>query len=126
MKKAMAVRAANEYGDMSICFEMGGNTALLSAAEVDELIEELGTIRSSMRPGVPDMPVRTHQYVMEINPSWHTELHPLFDGAALFLRHSGLGWTSFALPLESLRKLSGALSAQISLLEDFSAHATVN
>jgi hypothetical protein len=109
MKKAMAVRMVNEYGAPSVCFEIDGNAALLDAGELDGLIEELGRMRAGMQPTVPHRPSRTHQYAMEMNPSWYIERTPLNDAAALFLRHSGLGWACFALPVESLQKLAEAL-----------------
>lgn len=70
-------------------------------------------MRATMRPEVPKEPLRTHQYVIEIDPCWHTEKHPLDDGAVLFLRHSGLGWAGFALPTESLARLHHALTQQL-------------
>ncbi|WP_321817088.1 MULTISPECIES: hypothetical protein [unclassified Paraburkholderia] len=126
MKKAMAVRMINEYGAPSVCFEMDGNAALFDAEELDGLIEELCRMRSTMRPGVPHTPSRTHQYVMEMNPSWYTERTPLFDGAALFLRHSGLGWACFALPVESLQKLADALYMHIRENRAMQPHLTLN
>lgn len=126
MKKAMAVRMINEYGAPSVCFEMDGNAALFDAEELDDLIEELSRLRSAMRPCVPETPSRTHQYVMEVNPSWYTERAPLFDGAALFLRHSGLGWAGFALPLESLQQLADALNAHIRERDTMQPHLTLN
>jgi len=77
------------------------------------VIEHLSALRATMRPEVPKEPLRTHQYVIEIDPCWHTEKHPLHDGAVLFLRHSGLGWAGFALPTESLAKLHHALTQQL-------------
>jgi hypothetical protein len=126
MKKTMAVRMINEYGTPTVCFEIDGNAALLDAQELGGLIEELSLLRANMQPGVPNTPSLTHQYVMEMNPSWYTERAPLFDGAALFLRHSGLGWACFALPTESLRKLADALNKHI--LEDsaMQSHLTLN
>ncbi|WP_321853967.1 hypothetical protein [Paraburkholderia tropica] len=126
MKKAMSVRMINEYGAPSVCFEVDGNAAFLDTEELDALIEELARMRSGMRPGVSDTPSRTHQYVMEINPSWYTELAPLFDGAALFFRHSGLGWTCFALPADSLKKLADALDAHIHEHNTMQPHLTLN
>lgn len=112
MPKPMSVELINEYGEQAVCVKVDGHAAVLDTADVDGLIEELGKLRATMRPAVPDQPVRTHQYVMEIDPCWYTERNPLFEGAVVFLRHTGLGWTGFAIPTESLQRLRAALDAQ--------------
>ena len=82
-------------------------------AEEGLVLEHLSALRATMRPEVPKEPLRAHQYVIEIDPCWHAEKHPLHDGAVLFLRHSGLGWAGFALPTESLARLHHALTQQL-------------
>jgi hypothetical protein len=111
MQKPMSVELINEYGEHTVCVKVDGHAALLDAADVDGLIEELSKLRATMHPAVPDQPSRTHQYVLEIDPCWYTEHNPLFDGAVVFLRHTGLGWAGFAIPTESMQRLKEALSA---------------
>jgi len=111
MQKPISVELINEYGDHAIRVRIDGHSALLDATEVDGFIEELGKLRATIRPAVPDQPLRTHQYAIEIDPCWYTERHPMFDGSVMFLRHTGLGWAGFALPTESVRRLKSALSA---------------
>ncbi|QBR02524.1 hypothetical protein [Paraburkholderia pallida] len=111
MHKPMSVELINEYGEHAVRVNVEGHAALLDAPEVDALIEELGKLRATMRPAVPEQPLRTHQYVLEIDPCWYTERNPLFDGAVVFLRHTGLGWAGFAIPTESMHRLKEALSA---------------
>jgi hypothetical protein len=111
MQKPLSVELVNEYGDHAIRVNIDGHSALLDATEVDGLIEELGKLRATIRPAVPDQPLRTHQYVIEIDPCWYAERHPMFEGAVMFLRHTGLGWTGFALPTESVHRLKSALNA---------------
>jgi hypothetical protein len=95
-----------------------------------EMMNEYGThavrIAVDEGPEVPKEPSRTHQYVIEMNPCWHTEKHPLYDGAVLFMRHTGLGWAGFALPTPSLAKLTEALSKHLQTLEQEEAHALMN
>ncbi|MDR3099890.1 MAG: hypothetical protein LBV73_22840, partial [Paraburkholderia sp.] len=105
MHKPMSVELVNEYGEHTVCVKVDGHAALLDAGEVDGLIETLGKLRATLRPAVPEQPLRTHQYVLEIDPCWYTERNPLFDGAVVFLRHTGLGWAGFAIPTESLHRL---------------------
>lgn len=113
MSRPLSIERVNEYGQNAVRVEIDGSAVLLEVADLDALIEHLGVLRAMMRPEVPHEPLRTHQYVIEIDPCWHTEKHPLNDGAMLFLRHSGLGWAGFALPTGSLVKLHHALKQHL-------------
>jgi hypothetical protein len=123
---AMNIEMINEYGENAVRVAVDDNSVLLAASEVDAVIERLSLIRAAMRPEVPKEPSRTHQYVIEIDPCWHTEKHPLYDGAVLFMRHTGLGWAGFALPTSSLATLNDALSKHLQQLEVEETHALIN
>jgi hypothetical protein len=112
---AMTIEMMNEYGTHTVRIAVDEATVLLEAQEVDAVIERLSLIRAAMRPEVPKEPSRTHQYVIEMNPCWHTEM-----------RHTGLGWAGFALPTPSLVKLNEALSNHLQALEQEEAHAVMN
>jgi hypothetical protein len=105
---AMSIEMMNEYGTHAVRIAVDEATVLLGAQEVDAVIERLSLIRAAMRPEVPKEPSRTHQYVIEMNPCWHTEKHPL------------------ALPTPSLAKLNEALSKHLETLEQEEAHALMN
>ncbi|SIO30394.1 hypothetical protein [Paraburkholderia phenazinium] len=113
MPGAMSIERINEYGGHAIRIAIGHQAVLLKTGELDALLERLSVIRAAMQPEVPKVPSQTHQYVVEMNPCWHAEKHPLYDGTVLFLRHTGLGWTGFALPTPSLAKLKDALSQHL-------------
>jgi hypothetical protein len=113
MRSPMSIEKVNEYGRHAVRITVDQREVLLEVSEIDAVIEHLGMIRATMRPEVPKEPLRTHQYVIEMDPCWHTEKHPLYDGAVMFLRHSGVGWAGFALPTESLVKLHQALSKHL-------------
>jgi hypothetical protein len=113
MSRPMSIEKVNEYGQNAVRIDIDGSAVLLEVADLDALIEHLGVLRATMRPELPKAPLRTHQYVIEIDPCWHAEKNPLNDGAVLFLRHSGLGWAGFALPTDSLAKLHDALAQQL-------------
>ncbi|WP_144142787.1 hypothetical protein [Paraburkholderia sp. BCC1884] len=113
MTRPMSIDKVNEYGRNAVRIDIQGREVLLEAADLDAVIEHLSALRATMRPEVPKAPQRTHQYVIEMDPCWHAEKHPLFDGSVLFMRHSGLGWAGFALPTESLAKLHHALTQQL-------------
>jgi hypothetical protein len=109
----MSIERVNEYGENAVRIAIEDRAVLLEVADLDAVIEHLSALRATMRPEVPKEPLRTHQYVIEIDPCWHTAKQPLHDGAVLFLRHSGLGWAGFALPTESLARLHHALTQQL-------------
>jgi hypothetical protein len=125
---AMSIEMMNEYGTHAVRVSIDEATVLLEAQEVDAVIERLSLIRAAMRPEVPKEPSRSHKYVIEMDPCWHTEKHPLYEGGVIFMRHSGLGWTGFALPTQSLSALNEAVSKLVQTLqkEETENHALMN
>jgi hypothetical protein len=113
MTRPMKIEMVNQYGKNAVRVAIEQTSILLEVEDVDAMIEHLSLVRASMRPEVPKEPSRTHQYVIEMDPCWHSQQHPLYDGAMLFLRHTGLGWAGFALPTHSLAKLSETLSKHL-------------
>lgn len=81
MRYPMSVEMVNEYGAHAVRVAIAEHEAMLDAAEVDGLIEELGKIRAHMQPAVATQPSRTHQYLLEIDPCWYIERNPLFDAS---------------------------------------------
>lgn len=120
----MTIEMINEYGTPAVSVKIDDRNVVLEAEEVDAVIERLGLIRAAMRPEIPKEPSRAHQYVIEMDPCWHSEKHPLYEGAVVFLRHSGLGWAGFALPTHSMIKLKDALNKHLEQLEE--THAVLN
>ena len=116
MMRPMKIEMVNQYGKNAVRVAIDETSVLLEVEDVDAVIEHLSLIRAAMRPEVPQEPSRTHQYVIEIDPCWHAQQPPLYDGAVLFLRHAGLGWAGFALPTHSLAKLSETLSKHVEAL----------
>ena len=110
MPPELTLEVLNQYGSSSLLITMNQCNVLLDPSEVDALIGELITYRTEMQPQVSTSPSRTHKYVIESAPSWHIEGNQRFDGAVIFFRHSGLGWTGFAIPRASLARLTHALS----------------
>ncbi|MDE1182463.1 hypothetical protein [Paraburkholderia sp.] len=113
MTRPMSIEVINEYGTPTVRLAVDQHAVLLEADDVDGVIQCLSAIRASMQPEVPKHPSRLQQYVIEMDPCWHTEKNPLLDGAVLFFRHTGLGWAGFSLPQHSLVQLSDALSAHL-------------
>ncbi len=111
MSRPMRVELVNEYGEHALRFTIERGTALLDASDLDDLIEHLAMLRARMQPEVSETISRKHNYVIEIDPCWYTEKHPLLEGAVVFFRHTGFNWTGFAVPKESLLKLVEALAA---------------
>src|SRR5438309_11819949 len=109
MSHPMQVELINEYGDQALRVTINPSAALLDVPNVDALIEQLALLRARMRPEVSKEVSHRHRYVVEVDPCWYTEKHPLFEGAVVFFRHTGFNWAGFAVPKESLIKLIDAL-----------------
>jgi hypothetical protein len=121
MTGPMRIEKINEYGKQTVLVTIGASSVALDAEDVDGVIQYLSLLRASMQPAIPDLPPRDQQYVMEMDPCWYTEKHPLYGGAVLFLRHTGLGWTGFALPPHSLARLHACVAQHLDAQEEAAA-----
>jgi hypothetical protein len=101
----------NDYGANSLLLKMRKCSVLLDTPELDELIERLSAIRQEILPETPIRPSPNHQYVVETEPVWRTIRNPLFDGLVVFFRHSGFGWTGFAISDHGIPEFIKAMSA---------------
>ena len=104
---------ANETGDGAKIDFLGRNEGLaveLTTEEIDDLIRQLGDIRSGMLPPIadqpPSFPLRYYP-----NPKWETisRPHVSVPGAMFLVRHPGLGWLYFVLPDHEERNLGAWL-----------------
>lgn len=95
----------NESDVCALRVQIGRDFSLLSPREVDEIIEALGFARAELEPSVPFEIERNHQFPLETRPVWKVIIDRNFVGAVVFFRHSGYGWTGFAIPYESLKKI---------------------
>ncbi|MGA7817901.1 hypothetical protein [Caballeronia sp.] len=109
MYQMLSVEKIEERGHQAVRFNVGSSAAMLDVKDVDALIETLGRMRSALSPSPPTEPSLTHEYPIEIDPCWYIDTNPLFDGVVLLLRHTGLGWTGFAIPQASLERLQEAI-----------------
>ncbi|MBN3833957.1 hypothetical protein [Burkholderia sp. Ac-20344] len=115
MAQPLSIKMIEERGKLVVLMSIERGAAVLDPEDVDAVVQYLSLLRASMRPAVPDIPPHAQQFVTEMDPCWYVERHPLQGGAVLLLRHTGLGWASFALPPSSLERLHGSLTQ---LLED--------
>ncbi|REG52161.1 hypothetical protein B0G80_8684 [Paraburkholderia sp. BL6669N2] len=118
MQPLMSVESVNQDSKHTVRIAIDDAAVLLGAEEVDAMIQHLSYIRAAMRPEVPKALSRAQQYVLEMDPCWHSEKALLYDGAVLILRHSGLGWVGFALPAHSLQKLRDAMTQHLAALAE--------
>jgi hypothetical protein len=112
-RRALNIEMVNAYGDNGLRVSVETGSLILEVPTVDALIEELGKLRSEMHPSVPQEISPTKQHLVEMDPYWHAEQSPLLDGSVVLFRHSGLGWTCFAIPRPSLEKLIQTLTAHL-------------
>ena len=113
MLRQMSVELVNDGGKHAVCISIDDKSVILQTNDVDGVIDLLSRMRTTMRPEIPKEPSRTQQYVVEMDPCWHAEPHPFYDGVVLIFRHRGLGWAGFALPRHSLEKLCEAMTQQV-------------
>ena len=88
--------------------------ATLNAAELDNVIAGLGEFRASLVEPVSAEPKQDSgsRELLVIDPAWRTDRspHAEIDGVVMRLRHIGLGWVSFLLPLNEGSALGKWLS----------------
>lgn len=94
-----------ERGESAIQIKLGDEAVVIGPREVDELIETLGLFRVDVRPAVPSDIRRNHQFPLETQPVWQVITDHELGRVMLFFRHSGYGWTGFAMPYSSVIKL---------------------
>jgi hypothetical protein len=89
---------------------IGGQVSVLDGADVESLIEQLALFRSAMKPVIASQISRSHDYLVEVDPCWYAEPNPAFDGLVTFFRHSGFGWTGYAITKNSLAQIRAELA----------------
>jgi hypothetical protein len=85
------------------------------AAELENLIHNLATVRAQMLETVPpDLDVGSRLSVVE-HPAWKVPAKGTVQTgkAVLALRHPGMGWLGFLLEADRLSKISAALSSSV-------------
>jgi|KBSMisStaDraftv2_1062788.scaffolds.fasta_scaffold819382_1 hypothetical protein len=84
----------------------------LNVAEIDELIARLSQYRAAMAPEVPrEVPERVAAGKTVQDPMWIVHKPAGGTHRLLIVRHPGLGWMLFQLPLTEADKLGQALVA---------------
>jgi len=82
---------------------------VMNASDAETLVQAVSQQRQRMKPDVPHhSPPGPRSAILD--PRWYVAHETLVDGCALHLRHPGLGWLSFAVPLQSLRDLQQAIA----------------
>jgi hypothetical protein len=81
-----------------------GEAVSLTVAEVENTILAFAKCRAGMKPEVPVIPEPGSKVTQMCirDPAWRTQadIHPDAKGALLSLRHIGLGWLGFILPIK--------------------------
>jgi len=116
-KRAMNIELVDAYGNNGLRLSVESGSLILPVPTIDALIEELAKFRSEMHPSVAAEICRSKQHPVVMDPHWHAEYNPLLNGSVVFFRHSGFGWTCFALPRSSLEKLVEVLTTHLDATE---------
>lgn len=82
----------------------------LEAPEVDRLISLLAAARAEMAEKVPARLDPGSRVPATVGPAWQAS-STTADTRGVMLRHPGLGWLGFVLPLDEARALAARLGA---------------
>ena len=85
---------------------MSVDISTMDAVELDALIARASQRRAQLLPAIPAAAPK-HAYG-EFNPAWWTFLNG--ENTVFQIRHSGLGWISFVIPLPERAQLLDLLS----------------
>lgn len=85
----------------------------LEAAQVDDLLHNLGLLRASMTDQHPAEFALGQKTMAVPDPRWATEPDLLNGDSLIHLRHPGFGWLHFLIPRTDAAKLAGYLQAQV-------------
>lgn len=110
MLRPIRVEVLQENGVAALQIAIGGQVSVLDGADVESLIEQLALFRSAMKPVIASQISRSHDYLVEVDPCWYAEPNPAFDGLVTFFRHSGFGWTGYAITKNSLAQIRAELA----------------
>lgn len=111
----MTMEVVDESDTVAVRLSIDNRSSLLSAEDIDTVIERLLRLRADMQPPHPAKPLAAHDYPLQIDPCWQVEMSPMFDGPVLLLRHAGSGWIAYMLPAASVVRLIEVLSAKTPL-----------
>jgi hypothetical protein len=91
------------------------------------LIAGLANLREQVSPPVSTAePAANEPAEAKLDPQWWIGPETFAGGAMLKIRHPGLGWLAFAIPLENLRKLHEGLGNLVKWAEERAAGESAN
>ncbi|HBO78681.1 hypothetical protein [Cupriavidus sp. UBA2534] len=104
-----------------------GQTTRFTASDLSDYIAALAQVRESLRPPVRTQDPQAGETVQAIaDPRWWMSSEAFVGGALLQLRHPGLGWLAFALPLQSLQALHAEAGKALVVAENQAASQRQN
>ena len=109
MSRTIRIELVQEQGVAALQITVGGEMAVLNGADVESLIERFALFRSAMKPAIASQVSRSQNHLLEVNPCWYAEPNPAFDGLIAFFRHSGYGWTGYAINKGGLAQIRAEL-----------------
>jgi hypothetical protein len=87
---------------------------ILDPPELEQFIDQLQLARAALSDAVPsDLDIGT-RLAVQIDPRWAVRHDPDRDMKVLALRHPGLGWMGFLLPLHEAEAMAKVLSQSAS------------
>lgn len=127
MGKLATATLSEEDGKLQLQCATEGSGAALNVDAIDRMIEVLGQFRAGLQPPVRTSDPVTGETVQAVtDPRWWISAEPMNNGALLQLRHPGLGWLGFALPLESLKSLQENVNRIVPMMEQLAQQTRPN
>lgn len=83
----------------------------LTATEVDEILNGLGTLRASMKPEVSERRPKSATNGVK-NPVWYAQPEIMRGDTILQIRDPRFGWLAYLIPRQNAAKLGQLMSAQ--------------
>ncbi len=81
-----------------------------NALQVDQLIHDLGQLRGTLTPEVPQSPQMEGELKGEFDPKYFGRSNDQSPERFLSIRHHGLGWLLFGFPQHEAKRLAAYLS----------------
>jgi hypothetical protein len=123
----LTVELVDDNGARRLSWNTGDPTVSVGAQHLDEMIGTLARLREQIAPPVsigdpaPDVPPEA-----KIDPQWWIGPETFVGGAMLKIRHPGLGWLAFAIPLDNLHKLHAGIGTLVKWAEERAAGQSAN
>jgi hypothetical protein len=109
MSRPIRIEVVQQEGGAVLHMTIEGQLIVLDGIALEALIEQFALFRSAMNPPIVDHLTGGQHHMVELDPCWYAEPNPAFDGLVTFFRHSGFGWTGYAIDRAGLTQIKAEM-----------------